>query len=120
MVATKQYKAGRAQMMATDPTTETQISRPGLSELRQGFVEVHAYPSTAVAAVLSLRRALTGGSVQLRSITPLADGTVRFNVELVLPVQLAQLLRSVPEVARVEQTGDDGAQGFRVLLSGAA
>ena len=107
-------------MMATDPTTETQISSPGLSELRQGFVEVHAYPSTAVAAVLSLRRALTGGSVQLRSITPLADGTVRFNVELVLPVQLAQLLRSVPEVARVEQTGDNGAQGFRVLLSGAA
>jgi len=107
-------------MTATDTTTEKQISCPGLSELRQGSVEVHAYPSTAVMALLSLRRALTGGSVQLRSITPLADGTVRFNVELVLPVQLAQLLRSVPEVARVEQAGDDGAQGFRVLLSGAA
>ena len=107
-------------MTATDTTTEKQISGPGLSELRQGSVEVHAYPSPAVAALLSLRRALTGGSVQLRSITPLADGTVRFNVELVLPVQLAQLLRSVPEVARVEQTGDNGAQGFRVLLSGAA
>ena len=107
-------------MTATDTTTETQISGPGLSELREGSVEVHAYPSTAVMALLSLRRALTGGSVQLRSITPLADGTVRFNVELVLPVQLAQLLRSVPEVARVEQAGDDGAQGFRVLLSGAA
>ena len=107
-------------MTATDTTTEKQISGPGLSELRQGSVEVHAYPSTAVAALLSLRRALTGGSVQLRSITPLADGTVRFNVELVLPVQLAQLLRSVPEVARVEQAVDDGAQGFRVLLSSAA
>ena len=107
-------------MMATDPTTETQISSPGLSELRQGTVEVHAYPSTAVTALLSLRRALTGGSLQLRSITPLADGTVRFNIELVLPVQLAQLLRSVPEVARVEQTADDGAQGFRVMLSAAA
>ena len=107
-------------MMATDPTTATQRSGPGLSELRQGNVEVHAYPSTAVAAVLSLRRALTGGSVQLHSITPLADGTVRFNIELVLPVQLAQLLRSVPEVARVEQTGDDGAQGFRVMLNAAA
>ena len=106
--------------MATDPTTETQISGPGLSEMREGIVEVDAYPSTAVAAVLSLRRALTGGCVQLRSITPLADGTVRFNVELVLPVQLAQLLRSVPEVARVEQTRDDGAQGFRVILSAAA
>ncbi len=107
-------------MMATDPTTETQISGPGLSELRQGSVEVHAYPSTAVMALLSLRRALTGGSLQLRSITPLADGTVRFNVELVLPVQFVQLLRSVPEVAQVEQTGDGGTQGFRVLLSGAA
>ena len=107
-------------MMAIDPTTETQISVPGLSELRQGSVEVHAYPSTAVMALLSLRRALTGGSLQLRSITPLADGTVRFNVELVLPVQLAQLLRSVPEVAQVEQTGGDGSHGFRVLLSGAA
>ncbi len=107
-------------MMATDPTTETQTSGPGLSELRQGNVEVHAYPSTAVAALLSLRRALTGGCLQLRSITPLAGGTVRFNVELVLPVQLVQLLRSVPEVARVEQTGDDGAQGFRVMLSAAA
>ena len=107
-------------MMANDPTTETQISGPGLSELRQGNVEVHAYPSTAVTALLSLRRALTGGSLQLRSITPLADGTVRFNVELVLPVQLAQLLRSVPEVAGVEQTGGNGAQGFRVMLSAAA
>ncbi len=107
-------------MMATDTTTVKQLSGPGLSELREGSVEVHAYPSTAVTALLSLRRALTGGSVQLRSITPLADGTVRFNVELVLPVQLAQLLRSLPEVARVEQTGDDGAQGFRVMLSDAA
>ena len=107
-------------MMAADPNTETQIRGPGLSELRQGMVEVRAYPSTAVAAVLALRRALTGGSIQLRSITPLADGTVRFNVELVLPVQLAQILRSLPEVAGVEQTRDDGAQGFRVMLSGAA
>ncbi len=107
-------------MMANDPTTETQISGPGLSELRQGSVEVHAYPSTAVTALLSLRRALTGGALQLRSITPLADGTVRFNLELLLPVQLAQLLRSVPEVAQVEQTGEDGAQAFRVMLSGAA
>ena len=107
-------------MMTTDPTTKTQTSGPGLSELRQGSIEVHAYPSTAVMAVLSLRRALTGGCMQLRSITPLADGTVRFNLELVLPVQLAQLLRSVPEVVRVEQTGDDRAQGFRVLLSSAA
>ncbi len=107
-------------MTATDPTTETQISGPGSSEMRQGIVEVHAYPSTAVAALLSLRRALTGGSLQLGSITPLVDGTVRFNVELVLPVQLAQLLRSVPEVAGVEQTGHNGAQGFRVTLSGAA
>ena len=107
-------------MMATGPTTETQTNGPGSSELRQGSVEVRAYPSTAVTALLSLRRALTGGSVQLRSITPLADGTVRFNVELVLPVQLAQLLRSVPEVARVEQTRDDGAQRFRVMLSSAA
>jgi hypothetical protein len=107
-------------MMANDPTTETQRSGPDLSELRQGSVEVHAYPSTAMTALLSLRRALTGGSVQLHSITPLPDGTVRFNVELFLPVQLAQLLRSVPEVAQVEQTGGDGAQGFRVMLSGAA
>lgn len=107
-------------MTPTDPTTETRLTGPGSSELRQGSVEVHAYPSTAVAALLSLRRALTGGALQLRSIAPLADGTVRFNVELVLPVQLAQLLRSVPEVARVEQTGDDGVQGFRVMLSGAA
>ena len=107
-------------MMATDPTAETQISGPALSELRQGSVEVNAYPSTAVAALLSLRRALTGGAVQLRSITPFSDGTVRFNIELVLPVQLAQLLRSVPEVARVEQTADGGARGFRVMLSGAA
>ncbi len=107
-------------MIVTDPITETQFSGPGLSELREGRVEVHAYPSTAVTALLSLRRALTGGSLRLHSITPLADGTVRFNLELVLPVQLAQLLRSLPEVARVEQTGDDGAQGFRVMLSGAA
>ncbi len=107
-------------MTTTDPTTVTQASGPGLSELREGSVEVHAYPSTAVTALLSLRRALTGGSVRLHSITPLADGTVRFNLELLLPVQLAQLLRSVPEVARVEQTGDDGAQGFRVLLGRAA
>ncbi len=107
-------------MIVTDPTTETQLGGPGLSELREGSVEVHAYPSTAVTALLSLRRALTGGALRLRSITPLADGTVRFNLELVLPVQLAQLLRSLPEVARVEQTGDDGAQGFRVMLSGAA
>ena len=107
-------------MIVTDHTTETQLSDPGLSELREGSVEVHAYPSTAVTALLSLRRALTGGSLRLRSITPLADGTVRFSLELVLPVQLAQLLRSLPEVARVEQTGDDGAQGFRVMLSGAA
>ena len=106
-------------MMATDPTNESRLSGPGLSELRQGSVEVHAYPSTAVTALLSLRRALTGGALQLRSITPLAGGTVRFNVELVLPVQLAQLLRSVPEVAGVEQTGDNGAQGFRVMLSAA-
>ncbi len=106
--------------MATDPNIETQTGALGLSELRQGNVEVQAYPSTAVAAVLSLRRALTGGSIQLRSITPLPDGTVRFKIELALPVQLAQLLRSVPEVARVEQTRDDGAQGFRVMLCGAA
>ena len=107
-------------MIATEPTTEKQISGPGLSELRQGDIEVHAYPSSAVAALLSLRRALTGGRVQLSSITPLANGSVRFNVELVLPVQLAQLLRSVPEVARVEQTGDGRAQGFRVMLSAVA
>ena len=107
-------------MMTNDATTESRLSGPSLSEMRQGSVEVHAYPSTAMTALLSLRRALTGGSVQLRSITPLADGTVRFNVELFLPVQLAQLLRSVPEVARVEQAGDEGAQGFRVMLSGAA
>ncbi len=107
-------------MMATDPTTETQLSDPGSSELRQGSVEVHAYPSTAVTALLSLRRALTGGALQLRSITPLTDGTVRFNVELVLPVQLAQVLRSVPEVVQVEQTRDAGANGFRVMLSAAA
>ncbi len=91
-----------------------------LSEMCEGSVEVHAYPSSSVAALLSLRRSLDGGSMKLRSITPTGPDTVRFSVQLAFPVQLSQLLHSVPEVTRVERRMSAQVSEFRVFLAGVA
>ena len=91
-----------------------------LSEMCEGSVEVHAYPSSSVAALLSLRRSLDGGSMRLGSLTPTRRDTVRFSVQLAFPVQLSQLLRSVPEVTRVERRDSATVPEFRVFLAGAA
>ena len=91
-----------------------------LSDMCEGSVEVHAYPSTSMAALLSLRRSLDGGSMQLRSMTPTGRDTVRFSVQLASPVQLSQVLQSVPEVTRVERRESVRAPEFRVFLAGPA
>ena len=91
-----------------------------LSEMCEGSVEIHAYPSSSVSALLSLRRSLNGGAMQLQSITPTGPDTVRFSVQLAFPVQLSQLLHSVPEVTRVERRTSAQISEFRVFLAGAA
>ena len=94
--------------------------RQALSEMCEGSVEVHAYPSSSVAALLSLRRSLDGGPMQLRSITPTGRDSVKFSVQLAFPVQLSQILQSVPEVRRVERRQRAQVPEFRVFLAGAA
>jgi len=91
-----------------------------ISEMCEGSVEVHAYPSNSMAALLSLRRSLDEGPIQLRSMTPTGPDTVRFIVQLAFPVQLSQVLQSVPEVTRVERRMTTQASEFRVCLAGAA
>ncbi len=91
-----------------------------LSQMCEGSVEVHAYPSSSVAALLSLRRSLDGGSMRLRSITPTGRDTVGFSVQRAFPVQLSRVLQSVPEVTRVERRMTAQASEFRVFLAGSA
>ena len=95
-------------------------SGQAVSELCEGNVEVHAYPSSSTAALLSLRRSLDMGAMQLRSITPTGPDTVRFSVQLPFPEQLTQLLGAVPEVTRVERRVTAQVSEFRVCLAGAA
>ena len=90
------------------------------SGMCEGSVEVHAYPSSSVAALLSLRRSLDGGAMRVGSITPTGRDTVRLNVQLAVPVQFSQILQSVPEVTRIERPESDRVPEFRVFLAGAA
>ena len=91
-----------------------------LSEMCEGRVDVHAYPSSSVAALLSLRRSLDMGSMRVGAMAPAGRDTVKFSVQLACPVPLSQLLRSVPEVTRVERRDTTQAPEFRVFLAGMA
>jgi hypothetical protein len=53
-------------------------------------------------------------------MAPAGRDTVKFSVQLAFPVQLSQLLRSVPEVTRVERRDTTQAPEFRVFLAGMA
>ena len=91
-----------------------------LSEMCEGSVEVHAYPTSSVAALMSLRRSLNGGSMKLQSITPTGRDSVKFSVQLAFPVRFSPILQSVPEVMRVERRKSAKSSEFRVLLGGVA
>lgn len=97
----------------------------------QGRVAIIVRPASALAGVMQVRRFLeASGAIRVLSLTPLADQSVKFVVQLSMPLPSFKFLLAHSAVLEVDETAhdeglrvsvllDDGASGRGVMLKAA-
>ncbi len=86
-----------------------------------GRVAVIVRPATALAGVMQIRRSLeASGAIRFLSLTPRADQSVEFVVELLTPLPSFKFLLAHSAVLEVDETAHDEGLRVSVLLDDGA
>ena len=87
----------------------------------QGRVAIIVRPASALAGVMQVRRFLeASGAIRVLSLTPLADQSVKFVVQLSMPLPSFKFLLAHSAVLEVDETAHDEGLRVSVLLDDGA